>query len=260
MRSVAGCATGNAKKVNNRKNVLKPLKLPNIDIQEVILMVIGYVLLGFVAVMMFFGLLNGVVRSMRLEPWIALVFVIAYIVGGVIPAVYFGSAFALGIGGFIVPLVLSVVLTVFAGGGMTLLRTATAMLATAAITVAVTVWMPAGNVWLSVLASCTAGVLGGAISYAVCSSRVSSAAGSVGGIVLGNIIGQFIAYYTGMTNVFYLGSAMIFDASVIALVFSVLLAVVADRYRVNRTTHQNAGTEAAEDNSDLSDFDDFLGK
>lgn len=143
---------------------------------------------------------------------------------------------------------------------MTLLRTATAMLATAAITVAVTVWMPAGNVWLSVLASCTAGVLGGAISYAVCSSRVSSAAGSVGGIVLGNIIGQFIAYYTGMTNVFYLGSAMIFDASVIALVFSVLLAVVADRYRVNRTTHQNAGTEAAEDNSDLSDFDDFLGK
>lgn len=65
-------------------------------------MVIGYVLLGLIAVMMFFGLLNDVVKSMKIEPWIALVFVIAYIVGGVIPMIYFGSAFALGIGGFVV--------------------------------------------------------------------------------------------------------------------------------------------------------------
>lgn len=67
-------------------------------------MVIGYVLLGLIAVMMFFGLLNDVVKSMKIEPWIALVFVIAYIVGGVIPMIYFGSAFcSQGIGGFVVP-------------------------------------------------------------------------------------------------------------------------------------------------------------
>ena len=212
-------------------------------------MVIGYVLLGFVAVMMFFGLLNEVVRSMKMEPWIALVFVIAYIVGGVIPAIYFGSEFAFSIGGFIVPLVLAVVLTVFAGFGMTFLRTATAMLATAAVTVAVTVWMPLGNVWLNVLGSC-----------AICSSRTSTAAGCVGGVVIGNIIGQFIVYFTGMADVFYLGSTMIFDASVIGLVFSVMLACVADIYKINHSARTNVATEAGEDNADLSEFDDFLNK
>ena len=223
-------------------------------------MVIGYVLLGFVAVMMFFGLLNEVVRSMKMEPWIALVFVIAYIVGGVIPAIYFGSEFAFSIGGFIVPLVLAVVLTVFAGFGMTFLRTETAMLATAAVTVAVTVWMPLGNVWLNVLGSCVIGIVGGVISYAICSSRTSTAAGCVGGVVIGNIIGQFIVYFTGMADVFYLGSTMIFDASVIGLVFSVMLACVADIYKINHSARTNVATEAGEDNADLSEFDDFLNK
>lgn len=223
-------------------------------------MVIGYVLLGFVAAMMFFGLLNGVVRSMKIEPWIALVFVIAYIVGGIIPMIYIGGAFAFGIGGFVVPLVLSVVLTVFAGWGMTFLRTATAMLATAAITVAVTVWMPVNNVWMSVLASCTIGLLGGAVSYAICSNVTSSAAGCVGGIVIGNIIGQFIVYFTGMVTTYVLGGSMIFDATVIGLVFAVMLACVAKQYRANHSVHYGAGAEAGEDNADLSDFDDYLNK
>ncbi|MDD7158696.1 MAG: hypothetical protein PUH99_06910 [Firmicutes bacterium] len=223
-------------------------------------MVIGYVLLGLIAVMMFFGLLNDVVKSMKIEPWIALVFVIAYIVGGVIPMIYFGSAFALGIGGFIVPLVLSVVLTVFAGFGMTFLRTATAMLATAAITVAVTVWMPLSSVWMSVLASCTIGILGGAVSYAICQSRISSAAGSVGGVVLGNIIGQFIVYFTGISTVFTLGGSMIFDASVITLVFSVILASVAYEGKTTKRMQSHSAAEAGEDNADMDEFDDFLNK
>lgn len=223
-------------------------------------MVIGYVLLGFVAAMMFFGLLNGVVKSMKIEPWIALVFVIAYIVGGIIPVAYFGNSFAIGIGGFVVPLILSIVLTVFAGWGMRFLRTATAMLATAAVTVVVMVWMPIGNVWMSVLSSCVIGLLGGAISYAICSTATSSAAGCVGGVIIGNVVGQIIVFATGMNNVFFLGGPMIFDATVIGLVFSVMLACVSKEYKSNRASHLNAGTEASEDNADLSDFDDFLKK
>ena len=134
------------------------------------------------------------------------------------------------------------------------------MLATAAITVAVTVWMPAGNMWLGVLASCTVGLLGGAVSYAICSNVTSSAAGCVGGIVLGNIIGQIIVYFTGMTTVFVLGGSMIFDASVIGLAFSVILACVAKQYRINHSVNYGAGAEAGEDNADLSDFDDYLNK
>ena len=222
-------------------------------------MVIGYVLLGLIAVMMFFGLLNNVVRSMKLEPWVALVFVIAYVVGGVIPLIYFGPSFAIGIGGFIVPLVLSAVLTVFGGFGMPFLRTATAMLATAAITVAVTVWIPLTSMWMSVLASCVIGVLGGAISYAICQSRITSAAGAVGGVVIGNVIGQFVVFFTGMTTVFTLGGSMIFDASVITLVFSVILATVA--YESKATNNMRArSAEAGEDNADLDEFDDFLNK
>ena len=79
-------------------------------------------------------------------------------------------------------------------------------------------------------------------------------------MVLGNIIGQFIVYFTGMTTVFTLGGSMIFDASVITLVFSVILASVAYGSKTNKNMHAHSAAEAGEDNADMDEFDDFLNK
>lgn len=224
-------------------------------------MVIGYVLLGFVAVMMFFGLLSGITKTMKLEPWVALVFVIAFIVGGIIPLISFGNVVYVGIGGFIVPSVLAVLLTIFVGFNVQLLRTVTAMVVNAAITVAVIVWMPVDTMWLSVLATFAIGLLTGAVAYAICGSRLSSAAGAIGGVVIGNVIGQMVNYFTGMSGSMVFGGSLIFDAVVISLVFSVMLASVTAEMRNSSGLRAQAGTESAKDNDIKDDeFDDYFEK
>lgn len=223
-------------------------------------MIVGYVLLGFVAVMMFFGLLNGVVKSMKLEPWVALFFIVAFIVGGIIPMISFGTTVSIGIGGFIAPAVLAVVLTILVGFNMDLLRTGAAMLATAAITIAVTLWMPMNTTWLSVLATFVIGLLCGAVSYVICYNRLSSAAGAVGGIVLGNLTAQLILYFTGGSGTIVLGNSVVFDSFVIAMVFAVMLSSVSNRMLIGRTNRAGANVEAAQDNDEesMKDFDDYL--
>ena len=226
-------------------------------------MIIGYVLLGLIAVLMFFGLLNTTVKAMRIDPWVALFFVIAFIVGGIIPMVSFGSEVVVGIGGFIVPFVLMIVLVVLSvikGGGTNVVRLVASIASITAVTTAVLTWMPTDVTWVAILSRFVIGILAGAISYVICADRISSVTGAIGGVVWGNLAAAMIAYFFGNADAIVLGSGLVYDAIIIGMVFAVVLAMVANQMRVGHNSHARANAEFADENDteNWNKFDDHM--
>ena len=163
----------------------------------------------------------------------------------------FGNVVTVGIGGFIVPFVLMVVLVVISvlkGGGTNLIRLVASIVSVTAVTTAVLLWMPLEMTWASIMARFVIGILAGAISYVVCADRVSSVTGALGGIVWGNLVASLISYFLGGADAIVLGSAVVFDSIVLAMVFAVVLAMVTKQMRIGSGMHAGAGAEFAEDN------------
>jgi len=223
-------------------------------------MIIGYVLLGLKAVLLFFGLLNTTLKAIRIDPWIALFFVVAFIVGGIIPMIRFGNLFTVGIGGFIVPFVLMIVMVVLVGFNSNLFRLAAAIIAVSAVSTAVLVFMPLEITWVSIIARFVIGALAGAIAYAICPDRLSSVTAALGGVVWADISAALTNYFIGATDVITLGGAVVFDAIIIGITFAVVLALVTRQMGVNHNANATGGIEAAkdEDDKDWNKYDSYL--
>ena len=76
-------------------------------------MTIGLVLSVVVAILAFFGLADSFFKRVPIAPWLGFVVSLLLIVGALIPNITIGS-FSMNIGGFIVPVIGSVIFSVIA--------------------------------------------------------------------------------------------------------------------------------------------------
>ena len=212
-------------------------------------MVIGLVLCGLVAVLLFFGVAERVFKSFGVAGWLAFVFIGVLIGCAFIPSFGIGAV-RFNVAGFFAPLLFAAVFFFFAA------RTHEAMhaLVTATVIVAlfIAVWLLIDPVTSDVVTVIIAGFLCGAVGYLVGKTNLSALAAVFLGMPIGEVISSAVGVYAyGSTMQF--GTAATFDAVILAAVFSVALneAVSAIKRAMNNKSHNKTdmllNTEAAEE-------------
>src|SRR5690554_5017499 len=99
-------------------------------------MTIGLILLAIVAILIFFGLSERVFRQLGVNKWVAFIFVLALVIGAIVPNINIGNVFSLNVGSFLVPLIIMTVLMLIMKSGSEVLRGILGIISVAAVAVA----------------------------------------------------------------------------------------------------------------------------
>lgn len=182
-------------------------------------MIIGLVLLGCVALLLVFGIAERVFKSFGVAYWLAFIMVGVLIGCAFIPSVTFGVV-TVDIAGFVAPIVFAIAFFVLAGRSREAIRALVAMSAVAALFVAVRLLID--PIASDIVSALTVGFLCGATAYLVAKTKVSALAAIFGGFPLGEGVAALVGFFTAGTPVL-LGSAALYDAVILAAVFSVAL-------------------------------------
>ena len=218
-------------------------------------MTIGLVILGIVALLIFFGVAERFFRKIGVSNVLAFLLVLALVVGAVVPNIKIGSAFEMNVSGFLIPVILVVVLSVMIGFNSDLSRAYIAMAAVAGVAVATGMLINTTTLAGQVTASVIMGFVGGAIAYLIAMTRLSTLIAAIGGIVIGDIIVSLINYFvmpsSAVTSV-SLGTQGVFDAVILAAVFGIMMVEVVSAMKrtVNRKRVKKSALsmEISEDN------------
>lgn len=182
-------------------------------------MIIGLVLLGIVAVLLFFGVAERVFKSFGIAYWLAFVMVGLLIGCAFIPSFSIGSV-KINVAGFIAPVVFASVfyfLAVRAGEGWhAIVATSTV----AALYIATELLI--GPIADGTVTALVSGFLCGASTYLVGKSKIAALAAVFAGFPIGEIGAALVSAYA-YGDAMRLGTAAAFDACVLAAVTAVAL-------------------------------------
>ena len=212
-------------------------------------MTVGIVILGIVAVLLFFGAAERYFVRLGMTSWLTFLVVLALIIGAVMPEVR-TERFVMTVGGFVVPAVVFVLVFVLAAKNGSALRTLLAAVAAGALCAGfrlLTGITTTGGLTAFFLLT---GIIGGAVAFAFAGSRLGSAAAVFGGCIAGDIVSMAVLRAYG-APVFTLGGYGIFNAMIVGCASALILAeaVYAARRSIEdrRIAAERLSAEAAED-------------
>ena len=213
-------------------------------------MIIGLIILGIAAVLIFFGAAERYFETLGLTSWLSFIIILAFVLGAVVPDISV-SGVIVSLGGFIVPLVTVVVLAAISVKRNNLFRALISAVLAAAITVGVRVlFKPEINSEAIMPSSLIIGFVCGAVAFIFSGNRIGMLITAIGGIVIGDIISASLSYSANpQTNLVFGGNA-VFDALAVSCAFGLILfeAVNAVRnVRLSASSKAVLNTEAAED-------------
>ncbi len=211
-------------------------------------MIIGLVLLAIVALLLLFGVAGRVFKSFGVSYPFAYLMVGALIGCAFIPSFKLGSAIFY-VGGFVVPVVFAAVFFVLAARYREAWRALVTSFATAALYIAVRLLIE--PITSELVTSITLGFLCGAGAYLLGKTKVSALTSVFCGFALGEVISSAVRVYAG--EVMRLGARSVFDALIIAAVFSVLLYELVAA--IKRATVRRHGRTACENAEASEEFD-----
>lgn len=219
-------------------------------------MTIGLVLSVVVAILAFFGLADSFFKRVPIAPWLGFVVSLLLIAGALIPNITIGS-FSMNIGGFIVPVIGSVIFSVIAWRRGDFLKVIFAELVFSAIMVATRSLILPENGGMILATSLIVGFLGGIMAYVITRSRSGVLASVMMGIVLGDLIVNLIYVFGFGGYAFSMGTRGVFDALVIGCVFGcVMLEAVEGAKRT--VSEGRVNKEALKAESGRDEYDEFF--
>ena len=179
-------------------------------------MTVGLIVLLAVAILIYFGLGQRVLDRLRLTDRMALVFLLAMILGGFLPDIPLGRLASINIGGGIVPLVL--VGYLWSGvGSREMYRSVIAVVVTAAAVYAVLKIVPLEPTYAVFLDPLyLVALLAGLVAYLLGRSRRGAFIAGVMAIILNDVAALAENYLAGAATPITIGGAGVFDAVVIA--------------------------------------------
>lgn len=213
-------------------------------------MTIGLIVLGVLAVLLFFGAAEKYFERLGLTSWLSFLLILALIIGAVMPEID-GGAFVMTVGGFIVPLIVMTVLFVFAAKSGDGLRAVLSALCVTAVTTLFRLLFGVDTFAAVLTSSLLIGFVGGAVAYLCAGSRVGLLAGAMGGCILGDVLSASLLRGLFGLETYTLGGYGIFDALVVASVSGLLFCEVVEIVRRalanKRTAEVSLNMEASED-------------
>ena len=227
-------------------------------------MTLGLIMLAVMAIALFVPFGRNAFRGVGLPQWGAFMVILAFAVGIIVPEIRLGRAGYMNVGGFILPIIASIVLAVILAKVDGILRGLIAMIAVVAITTGLVLVMPMESTGLRALTFITVGVVTGAVAFIIGRTRMASAFAVLSGIPVGNLVSSLIWYFILERGGINLGWSVIYNALFLSVIFTLILAEVAyvsgKATSTNVTRKRKLNFEASEDDNltDRDDFDDIF--
>jgi len=216
-------------------------------------MALGLILLGAIALLMFFGVTNGLFRRAGISNWVAFGLALALALSVLIPDITFGRQyFAMSVSAFLLPLIIVGILLVKAAMTRRFLLAISSILVVAAATVVIRLAVPPTTNVMAISSGIVTGIVAGILAHAIGRNHLATITGAIGGIILGDAIGGGIHNLMTGQSLYVLGGLGVFDAIIIGAVFSLVFAEVVNAIRRNAHGERHVrravvNTEAAKD-------------
>ncbi|MCH5165475.1 MAG: hypothetical protein J1G01_03635 [Clostridiales bacterium] len=212
-------------------------------------MIIGLVLCGLVAVLLFFGIAEQVFKSFGVAYWLAFVIVGVLIGSAFVPTFTIGRV-SFNIAGFVAPLLFA---AVFFSLATKTHEAGRAIVTTSVVTALfIAIWLLIEPITNDTVTVIIIGFLCGAIGFLVGKTKIAALSAVFLGIPIGEVISSAVNVYVYGTQMRF-GSAATFDAVILSAVFAVVLfeAIAA----IKRTMNNKARAKAALNAETAEEFD-----
>lgn len=187
-------------------------------------MSVSFVILSVIILLIMFGAGQRILDSLRLNDKEALLILILICIGLVIPPIWIGQYFCFSIGGFLIPLALSIYLLISCGWSRDLVRTVVGTILVAGIIYALEWILPADPEKLVIDNTYIYGVVAGVVAYALGRSRRNAFVSCLFGITLAQLIQWVINFSTNTPSILGLGVGGAFGTYVVAIIISVAVS------------------------------------
>lgn len=182
---------------------------------------LGIVLVVILLVM--FGVGQRILDDLRLSDKAALIILIAICIGIVIPPIWIGEYFCFSIGGFLIPLALSIYLLISCGK-RDVIRTIIGTVLVGGIIYGLEWILPADPEEMIIDNMYIYGVVAGVVAYLLGRSRRNAFVSCLFGITLAELVQWIINLCTKNKSIFGLGVGGAFSTYVVAIIISVAVS------------------------------------
>lgn len=172
-----------------------------------------------------FGAGQRILDKLRLSDRIALLIMVAILIGIILPPIKIGANFSFSIGGFLIPFGLCVYMLVKAGWSMDLVRAFTGTILTASAILLLEIFLPSETPEQIIIDNTYLyGVVAGLVAYLLGRSRRNAFVCSVLGITLASVAVFIYNMVQGVSVPLNLGVGGAFDSIILSILISVGLA------------------------------------
>ena len=187
-------------------------------------MSVSLTIVSVVILLIMFGAGQRILDSLRLNDKEALIILILICIGLIIPPMWIGEYLCFSIGGFLIPLGLSIYLLISCGWSRDLIRTIIGTVLIAGIIYLLEWLLPADPESVLIDNTYVYGVIAGVVAYALGRSRRNAFISCLFGITLAQLIQWIINFVKETPSILGLGVGGAFGTYVVAIIISVALS------------------------------------
>ena len=187
-------------------------------------MSVSLTIISVVILLIMFGVGQRILDSLRLNDKEALIILILICIGLIIPPIWIGEYFCFSIGGFLIPLGLSIYLLISCGWSRDLVRTIIGTILVAAIIYVLEWLLPADPESMIIDNTYIYGVIAGVVAYVLGRSRRNAFISCLFGITLAQLVQWIINFVNNTPSILGLGVGGAFGTYIVAIIISVALA------------------------------------
>lgn len=181
-----------------------------------------WIVLGVILLVMF-GVGQRILDDLRLSDKAALIILVAICIGLVIPLIWIGEYFCFSIGGFLIPLALSIYLLISCGK-RDLIRAIVGTVIVAGIIYGLEWLLPADPEEMIIDNMYIYGIVAGIVAYVLGRSRRNAFVSCLFGITLAQLVQWIINLCTNQKSILGLGVGGAFSTYIVAIIISVAVS------------------------------------
>lgn len=187
-------------------------------------MSVSLVIISIIILLIMFGAGQKILDSLRLNDKQALIILILICIGIVIPPIWIGPYFCFSIGGFLIPLALSIYLLISCGWSRDLLRAFLGTILVGGIIYGLEWILPADPEEMIIDNMYIYGLVAGIVAYALGRSRRNAFVSCLFGITLAMLVQWIVNFCTKTPSILGLGVGGAFSTYVVAIIISVAVS------------------------------------
>lgn len=182
------------------------------------------IILSVIILLIMFGAGQKILDSLRLNDRTALLILVLICIGLIIPPIWIGKYFCFSIGGYLIPLALSIYLLISCGWSTDLLRAVVGSLLVGGIIYALEWIMPADPEEMLIDNMYIYGIVAGLVAYILGRSRRNAFVSCLFGLTLAQVIQWVINWNKGTPTILGLGVGGAFGTYIVSILIAVALS------------------------------------